>query len=190
MYRIMIILVAGHTGAQTGAIGVNTSNYGKIDEGYETIWLRNRVAQILNEKYGCYVLLDDNKDKLAVVIQKIKSVVNKDDVCIELHFNSAKNSTACGTEVILSENPTDEEVKIGVQLLNTTAHALGTNVRSIKTERQTPHNQLAILHLPCSSIILEVCFCSNLHDSEIYFHNREKLAAALAKQIALIANKL
>ena len=190
MYRIMIILVAGHTGAQTGAIGVNTSNYGRIDEGYETIWLRNRVAQILNEKYGCYVLLDDNKDKLAVVIQKIKSVVNKDDVCIELHFNSAKNSTACGTEVILSENPTDEEVKIGVQLLNTTAKALGTNVRSIKTERQTPHNQLAILHLPCSSIILEVCFCSNLHDSEIYFHNREKLAAALAKQIALIVNKL
>ena len=74
MYRIMIILVAGHTGAQTGAIGVNTSNYGKIDEGYETIWLRNRVAQILNEKYGCYVLLDDNKDKLAVVIQKIIAV--------------------------------------------------------------------------------------------------------------------
>ena len=121
---------------------------------------------------------------------KVIYAENKDDVCIELHFNSAKNSTACGTEVILSENPTDEEVKIGVQLLNTTAKALGTNVRSIKTERQTPHNQLAILHLPCSSIILEVCFCSNLHDSEIYFHNREKLAAALAKQIALIANKL
>lgn len=190
MYRIMIVLVAGHSGANTGAVGVNTALYGRLDEGAETIWLRNRVAQLLVERWNCFVLFDEDKDKLAVVIQKIKSVVKENDVCIELHFNSAKNAEACGTEVILSDNPTDVEVRIGVQLLNATAKALGTDIRSIKTEKQTPHRTLAFTHLPCNSVILEVCFCSNYSDSEIYFRNRELLAASLAKQIALISKQL
>lgn len=190
MYSIMIILVAGHTGAGTGATGVMTENMVRIDEGSETIWLRNRVAQLLTEKWGRFVLLDEDHDKLAVVIQKINALAKAEDICIELHFNASSNPAACGTEVILSENPSDEEIKIGVRLLNSTARALGTDVRSIKSEKQTPHRTLAMTHLHCNSLILEICFCSNQKDSEIYLRNKEKLAAVLAKQIALIASEL
>ena len=40
----MIILTAGHTGANSGAQCTETH----FDEGAENIWLRNRIAEIFN----------------------------------------------------------------------------------------------------------------------------------------------
>ena len=48
----MIILTAGHTGPNTGATGTIVEHHGRIDEGTETIRLRNRIAEILAEKWG------------------------------------------------------------------------------------------------------------------------------------------
>lgn len=73
---------------------------------------------------------------------------------------------------------------MGVNLLNATAAALGTNVRSVKTEKQVPHKKLAILHLNCHSVILEVCFCTNMNDATRYMKNREKLAQSIAEVLA------
>ena len=45
----MIILIAGHSGPNTGAIGTVIEPHGRLDEGTETIRLRNRIAEILTE---------------------------------------------------------------------------------------------------------------------------------------------
>ena len=50
----MIILTAGHTGPNTGAQCAETH----FDECAEHIWLRNRIAEILTNKYGLVVLVD------------------------------------------------------------------------------------------------------------------------------------
>lgn len=64
----MIILSAGHTGAGTGAQCATT----QFDESAETIWLRNRVAEILTNKYGLVVLMDDDTASLKLLLKDLQ----------------------------------------------------------------------------------------------------------------------
>ena len=70
----MIILTAGHTGAHTGAQCAETH----FDEGAENIWLRNRIAEILTNKYGLAVLLDNDTASLQLLIQSINALPCRD----------------------------------------------------------------------------------------------------------------
>ena len=70
----MIILTAGHTGPNTGAQCATT----QFDEGSETIWLRNRVAEILTNKYGLAVLLDNDTASLQLLTQSINALPCRD----------------------------------------------------------------------------------------------------------------
>ena len=255
----MIILTAGHTGPNTGAQCATT----QFDEGSETIWLRNRVAEILTNKYGLAVLLDNDTASLQLLTQSInalpcrdaqlerpmtregqnptseaspqsvqirratlaqqeseslnpegkksfqsvlsvgensnlegtqstnsvhsvvsvrdkESSVRSDDIVIDLHFNAHSNPNARGTEAIVADDATTLELRFASRLAHTTSDALNIPLRSIKSEKQTPHKRLAMLHLTPQSIILEVCFCTSPEDVEAYRKNREKLAADLA----------
>ena len=63
----MIILTAGHTGTGTGAQCATT----QFDEGAETIWLRDRVAEILTNKYGLAVLIDNDTASLQLLAKTL-----------------------------------------------------------------------------------------------------------------------
>ena len=223
----MIILTAGHTGAGTGAQCATT----QFDEGAETIWLRNRVAEILTNKYGLVVLMDDDRASLKLLTKALtedilhteltectefdfslcsKSLINlssagvatassvlsvssvrekessvrSDDFVIDLHFNAHTNPQARGAEAVVSDDATTLELRFASRLAHATADALEIPLRGIKSESETPHRRLAMLHLTPQSIILEVCFCTSPEDVEAYRNNREKLAAELALAIA------
>ena len=240
----MIILTAGHTGAGTGAQCTATH----FDEGAENIWLRNRIAEILTNKYGLAVLMDDDTASLKLLVkelnqtgrqddtknhvlmsscrnqtseaspqsvqicratlaqqeseslnpngkksfQSVLSVGDKsnpdgtrsDDFVIDLHFNAHGNPQARGTETIVADDATELELRMASRLAHVTSDALDIPLRCIKSESQTPHRRLAMLHLTPQSIILEVCFCTSPEDVEAYRNNREKLAAELAWAIA------
>lgn len=229
----MIILIAGHTGAGTGAQCATT----QFDEGAETIWLRNRVAEILTNKYGLVVLMDDDTASLKLLtkalsdnilhteftdntedavatpaedrfisdfeqseksnsVSSVGSVrekeisvreknnsVRSDDFVIDLHFNAHTNPNARGTEAIVANDATTLELRFASHLAHATSDALDIPLRCIKSESETPHHRLAMLHLTPQSIILEVCFCTSPEDVEAYRKNREKLAADLALAI-------
>ena len=72
----MIILTAGHTGAGTGAQCVTT----QFDEGSETIWLRNRVAEILTNKYGLVVLMDNDTASLKLLTKALTEDLSHTDI--------------------------------------------------------------------------------------------------------------
>ena len=180
----MIILTAGHTGPNTGAIGTVIEHYGRIDEGSETIRLRNRVAEILSEKWGIIVLLDHDNERLGLLTERINRLASPTDICLDIHLNSHSDLTANGTEVIIANDATDFEINIAVRLLNATAQALQTNIRGIKSENETPHGRLAMLHLNCQNIILEVCFCTNPNDGKLYISHFEQLAQTIARTLA------
>ena len=180
----MIILTAGHTGPNTGAIGTVIEHHGQLDEGSETIRLRNRVAEILSEQWGIVVLLDRNNERLGLLTERINRLASPTDICLDIHLNSHSDHTANGTEVIIANDATNFEITIAVRLLNATAKALHTNIRGIKSENQTPHKRLAMLHLNCQNIILEVCFCTNTEDGKRYFTYFEQLAQAIARTLA------
>ena len=67
----MIILTAGHTGAGTGAQCAETH----FDEGAENIWLRNRIAEILTNRYGLVVLMDDDRASLKLLTKALSEDV-------------------------------------------------------------------------------------------------------------------
>ena len=66
----MIILTAGHTGANSGAQCATTY----FDEGAENIWLRNRIAEILTNKYGLVVLIDNDTASLQLLTKALNQV--------------------------------------------------------------------------------------------------------------------
>ena len=247
----MIILTAGHTGAGTGAQCITT----QFDEGAENIWLRNRVAEILTNKYGLVVLVDEDKASLKLLVKELsrdtaccvrstsgsknntsnertdarqdtaltdnteeiktcllgrdfaqqkqdhyvkekssyvflsKNTTSKanptvDDIIIDIHFNAHTNPQARGTEAIVSDDATTMELRFASRLAHATADVLNIPLRSIKSESETPHRRLAMLHLTPQSIILEICFCTSPEDVAQYHQHREQLANALAHHIA------
>ncbi|MBR5824184.1 MAG: N-acetylmuramoyl-L-alanine amidase [Paludibacteraceae bacterium] len=180
----MIILTAGHTGAGTGAQCAETH----FDEGAENIWLRNRIAEILTNKYNLVVLIDNDNASLSLVTKQINENATTEDIVIDLHFNAHPNPNARGTEAIISDNATTMELRFASRLAHATAEVLEIPLRSIKSETQTPHRRLAMLHLTPQSIILEVCFCTSPEDAAQYRKHRELLANTLAKNIAEIVS--
>ena len=208
----MIILTAGHTGPNSGAQCATT----QFDEGAENIWLRNRIAEILTNRYGLVVLVDDDGASLQLLTEELKSPTDNTDntdiispfhsdslsclrkkrstddtdydFVIDLHFNAHANPQARGAEAIVSDDATTLELRFASRLAHVTADALGIPLRSIKSETQTPHRRLAMLHLTPQSIILEVCFCTSPEDVVQYRKYREQLANTLAKNIAEIVS--
>jgi N-acetylmuramoyl-L-alanine amidase len=200
----MIILTAGHTGPNSGAQCATT----QFDEGAENIWLRNRIAEILTNDYGLVVLMDDDRASLKLLTKALSddlslteltentdltlrvpsgfdlSPTDDTDFVIDLHFNAHGNPQARGTETIVADDATELELRMASRLAHVTADSLEIPLRCIKSESQTPHRRLAMLHLTPQSIILEVCFCTSPEDVEAYRKNREKLAAELAWAIA------
>ena len=208
----MIILTAGHTGPNTGAQCAATH----FDEGAENIWLRNRVAEILTNRYGLVVLVDDDRASLKLLVKELnQSMVDRPDIpdildrvaipeffrsddrqdtarrvptsndfVIDLHFNAHGNPQARGTETIVADDATELELRMASRLAHATADSLEIPLRGIKSESETPHRRLAMLHLTPQSIILEVCFCTSPEDVEQYRRHRRKIASTIARTIA------
>ena len=180
----MIILTAGHTGPNSGAQCTETH----FDEGAENIWLRNRIAEILTNKYNLIVLIDEDEATLQLVKKRIELDAPYIDFVIDIHFNAHTNPQARGAEAIVSDDATTLELRFASRLAHVTADALDIPLRSIKSELETPHRRLAMLHLTPQSIILEVCFCTSPEDVEAYRKHQEQLAETLAHHIALLLN--
>lgn len=170
----MLILIAGHTGEKTGA----RSPF--LDEGNETIVLRNLICFNLT-KYGYLdYYTDDDTDSLNTVISKLKQKVKKDDILLDIHFNAA-TETANGTEIFIPTDYSKEEKKLAENLLKTVCDTLGTKSRGVKVESSSQHNRLGILHLPCNTLLVEICFLTNKSDVYKYKEKREVLAERIAQ---------
>ena len=107
-----------------------------------------------------------------------------DDIIIDIHFNAHTNPQARGTEAIVSDDATTMELRFASRLAHATADVLNIPLRSIKSESETPHRRLAMLHLTPQSIILEICFCTSPEDVAQYRQHREHIATTLAHHIA------
>ncbi len=167
-----IFITAGHRGAATGARGI-------IDEGAETVKLRDSVARELAQR-GCTLSLDADTGSLTEVIRRINTEAQPTDICVDIHFN-AFDGRANGTEVLVSNTPTDMEQELAENLLHATTATLGTKNRGVKREGAGQHTRLAMLSgVRCNSVLLEVCFCDNAADCEKYYSNVEKLVTAYA----------
>lgn len=172
-----IYLTAGHRGGTTGA------NYNSIKEAEETIWLRNEIAERLRNK-GVEVMLDDDSASLSEVVATINADCKKTDICVDLHFNAVANPSANGTEVFKPFNSSDLEIEVAEDLLYSTCMVLNTKNRGVKREGEGTHQRLAMLSdIKCNSVLLEICFISNIADANKYKEKREELVWIYAENL-------
>lgn len=178
-----IYLTAGHRGGTTGA------NYNGIKEAEETIWLRDEISSILNRR-GVEVEIDNNKSSLSEVVQTINASCKPTDICVDLHFNAVANPSANGTEVFRPFNSSDIEIELAEDMLYPTCMVLKTKNRGVKREGEGTHRRLAMLSdVMCNSVLLEICFISNLNDAVKYKENKDELAILLAEQLLRYAHQ-
>ncbi|MDD3404982.1 MAG: N-acetylmuramoyl-L-alanine amidase [Paludibacteraceae bacterium] len=174
-----IALISGHRGRGTGAVGL------QIDEGAETIWLRNRIEDHLCQKYNIVPVVDCDTDNLNTVVKELRHELSKTDICIDIHFNASTAASANGAEVLIPASATSDEKKRAGELLQVVCDTLGIKSRGVKDEASGQHGKLAMLSgFDCVNMLLEVCFVSNPTDSSKYLAKREILALNIARLVS------
>ncbi len=169
-----VAIIAGHRGAGTGANGF-------IDEGAETIWLRDRIDDFLTAKYNIVAFVDNDTSGLSVVVKRLKDTMKKDDLCIDIHFDAFTNPDSNGCTVFIPNRPTSDEKLGGQQLVDLVSKVTGIRSRGVKLEGAGQHSSLAMLSgFDCCNLLLEVGFVSNKSDSDKYNAKKDALAEAIA----------
>jgi N-acetylmuramoyl-L-alanine amidase len=182
-----LIIIAGHNGKGTGA----PDRHG-LDEGAETIALRNSIADWLRIKYPqIEIITDKGRDNLTLaggLLKWLKSFVKKPDICIDLHFNSFENKRATGAEVVVPDKYSVFEFDNAKGLAAKIAEILQIKNRGVKTETQSARGKLAMLSgFECENFLVELCFASNPSNVNNYKKYKPELIAGLGKYFAQMA---
>lgn len=167
---------AGHRGKGTGANGF-------LDEGSETIALRDLVVAEL-KKISALVVKDDDKAQLSAVVKSINSSCTKDDVCLDIHFNAASSKSSTGVECLVRQNSSDKEKALASDICKRLSGVMQIKNRGVKSDNEGAHSRLAMCSdIRCTAVLLEVCFVSNEDDVKKYQSNRYMVANAIAKAL-------
>ena len=169
-----VFLIAGHNGSGTGANGF-------IDEGKETIILRDLIAENLKEM-GIVAVKDDNLTPLTKVVQWLRSKITKKDICIDIHFNASTNKSANGSEVFIPTINTSDEVELAEMFRRPLSKVFKD--RGVSLESKSYHGKIAMLSgFDCCNVLLEVCFVSNKTDADAYNLYKKELAYEITLDI-------
>ena len=175
-----VFLIAGHNGPGTGANGF-------IDEGKETIILRDLIAENLKEM-GIVAVKDDNLTPLTKVVQWLRNQITKKDICIDIHFNASSNKLANGSEVFIPTKNTSDEVALAGMFRESLSKVFKD--RGVSLESKSYHGKIAMLSgFDCCNILLEVCFVSNKTDADAYNSHKKELAYEIALDILEFTRK-
>ena len=170
-----IILTAGHRGAGTGANGY-------IDEGKEAIRFRNALCDSLRKR-GVNVITDNDNEKLGALIKRLNTY-GRNCIAMDFHFNASVNKTAHGCEVLVYEKTSDQNRLRAEQVCQTIEKCSFIYNRGVKNHNEGQHERLAYLQdLNCPSMIVELCFVTNVDDVDKYKKNFDELVYDMAELI-------
>jgi hypothetical protein len=153
-----IYIVAGHGAGDPGAIG----------NGYKEADLTRRMAKDIVARIGDKaVLYPVNRDLYRA---KDYSFFTNADYVLEIHFNSASNHAANGTELLIKQGFTPDNMDKSIY----NAVSLFFAKRGIKTSSALANmNQFAKRGISYS--LLEVCFICNANDMQKWERNYETI---------------
>ena len=168
-----IFITAGHRGGSSGA---NANGYSEAEL---AIKLRDALTYQLSQK-GIVAINDEDKDTLSDVVAKINKTCTDRDICVDIHFNSFSNPSAQGTEVLIPTSYSNLELELAEDTLNVICKTIGTKNRGVKREGSSQYKRLAMLSgIKCNSILIEICFLSNISDMFKYEKNLEEMIKGL-----------
>lgn len=161
---------AGHHLRDSGALGSGTQ------ENLETIKFRDLVVPILKAR-GLKVITDDDKDTLAVYLNKIQT--GDGSVVVEFHFDAA-DGKATGSTAIVGIDADQNDKAFAKELVDTTASILGIKNRGVISEADSHRGRLGLMRKKGTVALLELCFIDNQSDMEKYNQNKIKLGNEIA----------
>lgn len=188
----ILYLSAGHSnvpGKDQGSVYRNTgfviSNAGEITEGAIAADLRLKIYKILVDAgFGPRVKLDDSRNVTLETYKEWRGKVKKQDLAIDIHFNSFPVKTATGTEVLVPDKYSKMEFAMASRLAQITHDVMGIALRGgrggVKTESESKRGSLLWMKLPTETILWEVCFMSNPSEQNKYWDSYRNLAAEAA----------
>jgi len=174
-----LFLSAGHSnveGRDRGAI------YKHRVEGELTAKLRGDLTHSLlsNPANKFELILDKDDSILKDTVSDFTTLIKRDDIAIDLHFNNfASNLTVGGTEVIVPENYSKFEFELAQEISLAISNTLGVRNRGVKRESSTAHGKLAWMRLGCETVLPEICFLSNEEDMAAFNENYWKMVSRL-----------
>lgn len=170
-----LIITAGHHNADSGAVAFGRK------ENEEAIKDRNELVKavhFINPKIQ--VVIDDDNDKLSTVIRKINEVGSRNDILLDIHYNSA-SVVATGVEAFINGSNDPENRRIASRIVELSSKMLNIPNRGVKLESSSQHPRLGILHTVVRrSILLERGFINNINDMESIEKLRREWALATA----------
>lgn len=174
-----IFTIAGHHNRDSGATATYTST-GDIRESEFTIELKYLVKSYLLHNN---IITDNDNHTLSKVIEEVNKMIDPQDLLIDLHFNSFHSNKATGTEVILRNEHSKLEHQIADELCERLSEIMNIPNRGVRTERDSQHSRIGILHGKGLRLLLEVCFLSNINDVTAYVKNKHLVAYAIAETL-------
>jgi len=171
-----IFTIAGHSLNQGGA-----SSNGLREE---LLTIKDKELLVNHLKFqarhtGIEILTDDDSDSLPTVISKIKNKAGKDDLLLDIHYNSA-SPKATGVEAFVKIGASETSVRTAERIVEVFSKMMGIPNRGVKLESQSQHNWLGILHATDHAVLLEVGFITNKEEMEKVEEFRERLWIAVA----------
>lgn len=176
-----LYLIAGHHNNDSGAVAQH-EDY-KVLESRLTIILRDLIHSYF-KKFNSQVevILDDDRDTLQTVINKVNKTITKNDLLVDIHFN-AFNGKATGTEVIIPKISSSIEKELASNICDRLSDIMEIPNRGVKTEDKTARGRIAILKGVGHRILPEICFLDNLKDYRSYRKNEHLVASIIAQAI-------
>lgn len=164
-----ILLISGHGAGDVGALGC----------GYRECDLTRELVNLIAYKLKAFATVDIySQDRNAFYdCQNGRFSIGKYDYVLEVHFNSATNSSAHGTEIYVTsqerEITVEDKIMQNIGQFFTVRGVKATDFLVIKT----------VKNKGISSALLETCFISNREDMNTYQTNKDAIANAVVNGI-------
>ena len=115
-----------------------------------------------------------------ILVSLVRKINNYDpDFAISVHLNAASDISANGVECLVHPSTSDKNYARAEKIANDLAVAFGLSNRGVKKRRD-----LYILRkTKCPTIIVEVGFCTNYHDSKIIMEKYEAIGCIIANSL-------
>lgn len=175
-----IFVIAGHSDTDSGAVATHDYLVKEADYTKKLKYLIVEYFKAFNDSVEVFV--DDDKDNLQTVINKINKIIKADDLLIDLHFN-AFNGKATGTEVIVPGISSKLENSIATEICKQISDILEIPNRGVKPESQTARGRIGILKGVGNRILLEICFIDNPKDYRAYKKHEHMVAMLITNVI-------
>lgn len=164
------LLIAGHGDGDSGAVG----------NGYKECDLTRELARLIYREIrlnttAISYLYDVNKNCYEECKNGNEPEWNDYDLIVEIHFNSAIDTTANGAEILLESG---EDTRLGEYVL-AYLEQVGFRNSGIKYRDDLLNPNTS----PTYYLYLETCFISNSNDVKLYQSKKSSVAHAVVKGI-------